>query len=73
MTLRADRASADAGADDDDADFGGAVLGTGTIPVTWRQLARTLASVHATDAGSAAQAVRHTADLAMALLRAAGR
>jgi hypothetical protein len=55
--------------DDED----GAVIGTGTIPVTWRQLAGMLASVHATDAGSAAQAARHAADLAMALLRAAGR
>lgn len=56
-------------ADGDD----GALIGTGTIPVTWRQLARTLASVHATDTGSTAQAARHAADLAMALLRAAGR
>ena len=55
--------------DDED----GAVIGTGTIPVTWRQLARTLASVHATDAASAAQAARHAADLARVLLRAAGR
>ena len=55
------------------ADGDGALIGTGTIAVTWRQLARTLASVHATDAGSAAQAARHAADLAMALLRAAGR
>jgi hypothetical protein len=60
-------------ADSGGADSGGAVIGTGTIPVTRRQLAKTLASVHATDAGSAGQAARHTADLAMALLRAAGR
>ena len=64
VTVRADSGSADSA---------GAVIGTGTITVTWRQLAKTLASVHATDAGSAAQAARHTADLAMALLRAAGR
>ena len=55
--------------DDED----GAVIGTGTIPVTWRQLARTLASVHATDTASAAQAARHATDLARVLLRAAGR
>jgi predicted patatin/cPLA2 family phospholipase len=54
-------------------DRDGGVIGTGTIPVAWRQLAPALASVHATDAASAAQAARHRADLAMALLRAAAR
>jgi predicted patatin/cPLA2 family phospholipase len=79
VTLRADDAGADdpgaddPGADDAGTDHKGTVLGTGTIPVSWRQLARALASVHATDAGSTAQAVRHTADMGMALLRAAGR
>ena len=51
----------------------GGVIGTGTVPVAWRQLVRTLASVHATDAASAAQAARHGTDLAMALLWAAAR
>jgi hypothetical protein len=84
VTVRADAAGADSGgadsggadtggADTGGVDSGGPIIGTGTIPVTWRPLARALASVHATDAGSAAQAARHTADLAMALLRAAGR
>jgi hypothetical protein len=54
-------------------DRDGRVIGTGTIPDAWRQLARALASVHATDATSAAQAARHGTDLAMALVRAAGR
>lgn len=54
-------------------DRDGGVIGTGTIPVAWRQVARALASVHATDATSAAQAARHGTDLAMALLRVAAR
>jgi hypothetical protein len=54
-------------------DRDGGVIGTGTIPVAWRQLAQALASVHATDAASAAQGARHRTDLAMALLRAAAR
>jgi predicted acylesterase/phospholipase RssA len=55
----------------DDGD--GRVIGTGTVPGAWRQLARALASVHATDAASAAEAARHGTDLAIALLRAAAR
>jgi predicted patatin/cPLA2 family phospholipase len=55
----------------DDGD--GAVIAAGTVPLTWRQLARALASVHATDAASAAQGARHAANLAMALLRSTGR
>jgi hypothetical protein len=43
------------------------------VPGAWRQLARALASVHATDAASAAEAARHGTDLAIALLRAAAR
>ena len=54
-------------------DRDGGLIGTGIVPVAWRQLARALASVHATDAASAGQAARHGTDLAMALLRAAAR
>lgn len=55
----------------DDGD--GGVIGTGTVPVAWPQLARALTSVHATDAASVAEAARHGTDLALALLRAAAR
>ncbi len=54
-------------------DRDGGVIGTGTVPVAWRRLARALASVHATDSASAAQAARHGMDLAMALVRATAR
>jgi predicted acylesterase/phospholipase RssA len=54
-------------------DRDGGVIGTGTVPVGWQQLARALASVHATDAESAAQVARQGTDLVMALLRAAAR
>jgi predicted patatin/cPLA2 family phospholipase len=54
-------------------DRDGRVIGTGTVPVAWRQLAQALASVHATDAASAAQFARQGTDLAIALLRAAVR
>jgi predicted acylesterase/phospholipase RssA len=54
-------------------DRDGGVIGTGTVPVAWRQLAQALASVHATDAASAAQFARQGTDLAIALLRAAVR
>ena len=54
-------------------DRDGEVIGTGTVPIAWRQLARALASLHATDAASAGQAARHGTDLAMALVRAAAR
>jgi predicted acylesterase/phospholipase RssA len=55
----------------DDGD--GGVIGTGTVPIAWRQLALALASVHATDAGSVAQAVRRGTDLAVALVLATTR
>jgi len=55
----------------DDGD--GGVIGTGTVSVAWRQLAWALASVHATDAASAAQAARHGTDLAIALVLATAR
>lgn len=51
----------------DDGD--GRTVGTGTVPFAWRQAARALGSVHATDAASCSQAVRHGADLATALVR----
>jgi hypothetical protein len=54
-------------------DRDGGVIGTGTVPDAWWQLTRSLASVHATDAASVAQAARHGTDLAVALLRAAAR
>jgi len=54
-------------------DRGNRVIGTGTVPFAWRQMARALASVHATDAASSAQAAQHRADLTVALLRAAQR
>jgi predicted patatin/cPLA2 family phospholipase len=50
-------------------DRDGRIAGTGTVPFAWPQAARALGSVHATDAGSCSQAVRHGADLAMALAR----
>jgi hypothetical protein len=55
----------------DDGD--GGVIGTGTVPVAWRQLVLALASVHATDAASVAQAARRGIDLAIALVLAATR
>ena len=55
----------------DDGD--GGVIGTGTVPVAWRQLALALASVHATDAASVAQAARRGTDLAIALVLATTR
>jgi predicted acylesterase/phospholipase RssA len=55
----------------DDGD--GGVIGTGTVPVAWRQLVLALASVHATDAASLAQAARRGTDLAIALVMAAAR
>jgi hypothetical protein len=51
----------------------GITIATGGVQVLWPGLVLGgSAGVHATDAGSAARAVRHTADLAMALLRATG-
>jgi predicted acylesterase/phospholipase RssA len=50
-------------------DRDGRTAGTGTLPFAWRQAARALGSVHATDAASSSEAVRHGADLAMALAR----
>ena len=55
----------------DDGD--GGVIGTGTVPVALRQLALALASVHATDAASVAQAARRGTDLAIALVLATTR
>ncbi len=52
-------------------DRDGRTAGTGTVPFAWRQAARALGSVHATDTASCSQAVRHGADLAMALVRSA--
>jgi predicted acylesterase/phospholipase RssA len=47
------------------------IAGTGTVSFDWRQAARALGTVHATDAASCSQAARHKADLAMALMRSA--
>jgi predicted acylesterase/phospholipase RssA len=54
-------------------DRDGRTLGTGTVPFAWRQAARALSSVRATDAVSCAQAAGCGTDLAAALLRAARR
>jgi hypothetical protein len=43
------------------------------VPVAWPQLALALASVHATDAASVAQAARRGTDLAIALVLATTR
>jgi hypothetical protein len=55
----------------DDAD--GRVAGTGTVVFTWRQAARVLASVHATDATSSVQAAQRRTALGAALLCASLR
>jgi predicted patatin/cPLA2 family phospholipase len=47
------------------------IIGMGTVPLTWRQTARALTTVHATDAASSVQAAQRGTALAMALLRAA--
>jgi predicted acylesterase/phospholipase RssA len=54
-------------------DRDGGVIGTGTVPVAWRQLVLALSSVHATDATSVAQAARRGTDLAIALVLATTR
>jgi predicted patatin/cPLA2 family phospholipase len=48
----------------------GPVMGVGTVTMSWRQLGRALASVHATDQSSAAAATRARAALARGVLRA---
>jgi predicted acylesterase/phospholipase RssA len=49
------------------------IIGTGTVPFAWRQAARSLGTVHATDARSNAEAAQRRTALAVALLRAAQR
>lgn len=49
------------------------IIGTGTVPYSWRQVARSLGTVHATDTRSSAQATRWRTALAVALLRATQR
>ena len=46
-------------------------MGTGTVSFDWRQAARALGTVRATDAASLSQAARHGTELAMALMRSA--
>ena len=47
------------------------IIGTGTVPFSWRQVARSLGTAHATDARSSVQAAQCWTALAVALLRAA--
>jgi len=47
----------------------GGVLGAGTVSLGWRELARSLASLHATDCDKTAQAVKARASLALEVLR----
>src|ERR1700757_1180923 len=47
------------------------IIGMGTVPFSWRQVARSLGTAHATDARSSVQAAQCRTALAVALLRAA--